>query len=198
MQQRETATKRLADVIQVIRLGRKTGTLTVERGRGPTYEEGNITFVNGQVMKANVGGLNGQPALAHLNMWGECLFAFVEQSMNKIPSVSPAQTPSTPLPNISSQNTPAANVRGRERNTESITEPLNEYMPTGGAPRRMQSIEEGLARLDQMGFSRAYRRLLLLIDGRRTIAELVRLVGHNAEEVARQLDELEQAGFIQQ
>ncbi|TMC61826.1 MAG: DUF4388 domain-containing protein, partial [Chloroflexota bacterium] len=46
--QRETATDRLSNVIQVIQLGKKSGLLTVERGEGITFEEGAITFVNGQ------------------------------------------------------------------------------------------------------------------------------------------------------
>ncbi|HKF38536.1 MAG TPA: DUF4388 domain-containing protein, partial [Ktedonobacteraceae bacterium] len=57
--QRETTTDRLADVIEVAQLGQKTGLLTVERGNGITFEEGSITFVDGQVTEASAGGRNG-------------------------------------------------------------------------------------------------------------------------------------------
>ena len=39
-QQPTTLTDRLANVIQVIQLGRKTGTLTVERSNGNSLEQG--------------------------------------------------------------------------------------------------------------------------------------------------------------
>ncbi|TMB84035.1 MAG: DUF4388 domain-containing protein, partial [Chloroflexi bacterium] len=57
--QRETATDRLSNVIQVIQLGKKSGLLTVERGEGITFEEGAITFVNGQAREAQVGKYTG-------------------------------------------------------------------------------------------------------------------------------------------
>jgi hypothetical protein len=188
MQQRETATDRLADVINVIRLGRRTGMLTVERGQGTTFEEGSILFANGQIVQANVGILSGQEALAWLSAWGNCMFAFIEQPTNSFPALtSPSYTPSS--------NTPHARFGEQTRNNSPTTESLAKFV--SGPPRRTKSIEEGLALLEQRGFSRTYRRLLLLIDGRRSIAELGRLVGHSEEEVARQLDELERAGFIQ-
>ncbi len=59
--QRETATDRLADVIEVAQLGQKTGLLTVERGNGITLEEGSITFVDGQVTEASAGGVRLHP-----------------------------------------------------------------------------------------------------------------------------------------
>lgn len=194
LQQRETATDRLADVIQVIRLGRRTGILTVERGRDTTFEEGNITFVNGQVRQANVEMLRGQEALAWLNTWGECRFAFIEQAAHESPSTPAPKMPFASLPSMP-DNT---RLRGQTQGDGNTVGSLKGLAPTGGIPRRTKSIEEGLVLLEQKGFSRTYRRLLLLIDGRRSIAELVRLVGHSAEEVARQLDELERAGFIQQ
>ncbi len=191
MQQRETATDRLADVINVIRLGRRTGMLTVERGQGTTFEEGSILFANGQIVQANVGILSGQEALAWLSAWGDCMFAFIEQSTSSFPAFTTPQASYKP-----SLNTPNAQLRGQLHNNSPMTESVERFV--SGPPRRTTSIEEGLALLEQRGFSRTYRRLLLLIDGRRSITELGRLVGHSAEEVARQLDELERAGFIQQ
>ena len=52
--------------------------------------------------------------------------------------------------------------------------------------------------MDVMGFSRTHRRLLLLVDGQRSVPELIRLVGRSSEEVFQQLSELERAGFIHQ
>ncbi|WP_376794784.1 DUF4388 domain-containing protein [Thermogemmatispora sp.] len=76
-QQRQTVTNRLADVIEVVQLGRKTGLLTVERGEGSALEEGAITFVNGQPVQARLGPHSGADALRRLKLWGPCRFAFV-------------------------------------------------------------------------------------------------------------------------
>jgi DNA-binding HxlR family transcriptional regulator len=191
MQQRETATDRLADVIQVIRLGRKTGVLTVERGQGTTFEEGNIVFANGQIVQASVGSLNGKGALAWLSAWGNCMFTFIEQPVNNTPTPTTAST-SYPF----SLNTSSSQTEKQTHNNSPTME-SSEQRVVSDPPRRTKSIEEGLALLEQRGFSRVYRRLLLLIDGRRSIVELGRLVGQSVEEVTRQLDELERAGFIQ-
>lgn len=181
MQQRETATDRLADVIQVIQLGRRTGTLTVERGRDNTFEEGTITFVNGQVMQASVGSRRGQAALSWLTMWRSCLFTFITSQTDGI----------APLHNPSIGVRPQQNSNGNGR-----TQRLDTSTPTGKAPYRIKPVEEVLPIMEMMGFSRAHRRLLLLIDGQRSVTELVRLVGRSGEEVFQQLDELERAGFI--
>jgi hypothetical protein len=71
-QQNATITNSLANVIQVIQLGRKSGVLTVERGEGTTFEEGVITFVNGQAVDALTELANGPDALRWLGSWGTC------------------------------------------------------------------------------------------------------------------------------
>ena len=51
--------------------------------------------------------------------------------------------------------------------------------------------------IEQMGLSRTHRRLFLLIDGGRTVKELIRLMAHEPEAVQRLLQDLERAGVIQ-
>lgn len=63
LQRRGTTTDRLANVIQVIQLGRKTGILSVKRGEGGTREEGTITFIQGHITQAYAGQRRGQAAL---------------------------------------------------------------------------------------------------------------------------------------
>jgi hypothetical protein len=74
-QPRETTTNNLADVIQVIQIGHRTGTLTVERGENSTFEEGMIVFVNGQIIDAKCGQQNGPVALGWLTTWTTCRFS---------------------------------------------------------------------------------------------------------------------------
>src|SRR5689334_11176287 len=94
-QQPTTLTDRLANVIQVIQLGRKTGILTVERSTGGSLEHGTVQFVNGLMTQASAHQLNGLPAFQWLNTWGACHFTFTPSDLGdtttKLPSVRPAQ-----------------------------------------------------------------------------------------------------------
>src|SRR5260370_8249834 len=75
-QQPATSTDRLANVIEVIQLGRKTGILTTERNAGTMLEQGMIIFVKGQVTQASAGQYTGFSAFSVLKTWGACRFAF--------------------------------------------------------------------------------------------------------------------------
>ena len=87
-QQKETITNSLANVIQVIQLGWKSGVLIVERGEGATFEEGMITFVNGQAVEALTASFNGQNALRWLGSWETCRYAFIPTPTSEIPAIS--------------------------------------------------------------------------------------------------------------
>ena len=65
-------------------------------------------------------------------------------------------------------------------------------------PQRLQAGEAALHHPDATGLPRAHRRLLLLIKGQRNCDDLARLMSRNSDEVQALLDDLEQAGFIQQ
>jgi hypothetical protein len=70
------ATNRLANVIQLITLGRQTGILRVYRGQGGSREAGQIQFVDGQPAAGLLGELIGNAAIRVLSNWGECFYAF--------------------------------------------------------------------------------------------------------------------------
>jgi predicted transcriptional regulator len=65
-------------------------------------------------------------------------------------------------------------------------------------PYTIRPYNEALAWIERMGLSRAHKQLFLLIDGCRSITELVRLTGRGQEEVSALLRELESAGLIRQ
>jgi Domain of unknown function (DUF4388) len=204
--QRETATDRLSNVIQVIQLGRKSGLLTVERGTGSTFEEGTITFVNGEATDAQVGKYTAKEAFYWLNSWGPSRFAFIP--------AAPAERPSTARSAITGKlsdttaRLPAQMPvrRGQLQPTKYRSEGgavsrLREHSPARpeiwAVPYRTRQVEEALHLIDQMGLSRVHWRLFLLIDGYRSTQELVRLLGREQGEVQRLLNDLEQAGVIQ-
>jgi Domain of unknown function (DUF4388) len=202
-QQKETITNSLTDVIQVIQLGRKSGVLTVERGNGETFEEGMITFVNGQAVEAQTTVLNGQNALRLLGSWGACRFAFIPTPIPEIPSIpAPVSTPvferrmtdtgTHPRIPIS----PLRESAARRQASNGRTGQVISFIPATIVPHLVISLEESLRRVDQLGLSRLHRRLLLLVDGQRNVAEIVRLIGPTQYEVQRLLADLEHAEII--
>lgn len=213
-QQPKTETDRLANVIQVLQLGQKTGRLVVERNAGPQFEQGIITFVNGQVVQASVNQQEGPDALNWLKSWGACRFTFTpdQRSGNtgRMPTLAPQpQTPPTwgapgygrattsPLPTPSSG--PLYPQQDLYTRTTGNLGGIRQRTPTAwlATPYRTRHIEEGMRLIEQMGLSRTHRRLFLLIDGGRTVKELIRLMAHEPEAVQRLLQDLERAGVIQ-
>ncbi|HLZ58887.1 MAG TPA: DUF4388 domain-containing protein [Ktedonosporobacter sp.] len=186
-------TDSLADIIQLIQLGSRSGTLTVERGLDQRVEEGYIVFASGRVVEARVGQYTGSAAYNYLNAWGTCRFSFVSGASVPQQSTRPAS---------SGYGTPAANTF-----THTTTSPLQQNSEvTPYSQRSTQSLfpmrlHAGEAMLQQSGgaqLPRNHRRLLLLINGQRSVGELARLMARNLEEVQALLNELERSGLIQQ
>jgi hypothetical protein len=246
-QQRDTATDRLLNVIQVIQLGRKSGLLSVERGEGIQFEEGMIMFVNGQATQASVGQRTGLEAFNRLSTWNACLFSFIASSTTASGALSttPAipNTPSSTFTDTNSYSHAQQGTNGRLRAQQSTNGRLQAQQGTNGrlqaqqstngrlqaqqpalhrqaefpqvaeerernrstqapgsdstGPNRTRRLEDGLRLIEQAGFTRAHRRLFLLIDGSRSTAELVRLMGREQHEVRILLNQLEEAGLIQ-
>jgi hypothetical protein len=92
---RVTATDRLANVIEVVELGQRTGLLSAERGSGSVLEEGEIYFASGRVIYAALAGLRGREALAVLSRWGPCRFSFERDALRPAPNIVGTQ-PSMP------------------------------------------------------------------------------------------------------
>ncbi|HKF35617.1 MAG TPA: DUF4388 domain-containing protein [Ktedonobacteraceae bacterium] len=202
-QQKETITNSLADVIQVLQLSRKSGVLAVERGEGKTFEEGMITFVNGQAVEAQTAAFNGQNALRWLDSWGSCRFAFIPTPTSEIPSV-PALV-STPAFAQQMRDTgthpripisPLRESAARRQASNGKTGQVISFIPASVVPHLVIPLEESLRRVDQLGLSRQHRRLLLLVDGRRNVIEMVRLIGRTQYEVQKLLADLEQVEII--
>jgi hypothetical protein len=163
-------------------------------------ESGEIAFVQGQVTQASSGPMNGWQALNWLKAWGACRFTFTpevaEYSIQPQPASLSRQL-TQPLNALHpSQSMPSGATWSREG---AITGELPvSSSATASTPRRLQVGEEMLHLLEQAGLSRLHRRIFLLIDGKRSSAELIRLIGRSQDEVQRLLDDLERIGIIQQ
>jgi hypothetical protein len=183
MKPRGTVTNKLADVLQMLQLARRTGLLEIERaGAGNVIEQGTIKFHNGQITDASFGPYTGAAALDILSKWNTCYFAF---HVSTAPgNVAPLNTP-LPRP-------PITNGLGREPTTGPLPRPVP------GASYRVYSVEEALPHFSTRGLTRVHRQLFLLIDGQRTVQELARLTRRSPGEVEALLADLERTGFIRQ
>jgi len=201
--QKETITNSLANVIQVIQLGWKSGVLIVERGEGATFEEGMITFVNGQAVEALTAFFNGQDALRWLGSWGTCRYAFIPTQTSEIPSIpAPVSTPAFEQGMTDTKTHPRIPISplresaARRQASNGRTGQVNSLMPASTVPHLVKSIEESLHHVEPLRLSRQHRRLLLLVDGQRNIADMVRLIGRTQYEIQQLLVDLEQAEII--
>lgn len=190
--QRETQTDSLADIIQILQLGYRSGTLTVERGENGAMEEGYLVFVNGKVVDARAGQYIGIAAFNYLKSWKSCRFSLSESSTEPLAPASPQQT-------YSPGNPPPGGVPpGRTTTPLPPSLPANFVGPGARGPLRLQAGEFALQHPDSSHLQRTHRRLLLLINGQRRLDELARLMARSPDEVRILLNELEQAGLIRQ
>jgi hypothetical protein len=201
--QRETMTDSLSDIIHVIRLGGKSGTLTVERGEAKTLEEGFIVFADGRILEAKAGQSSGLQAFNYLNTWTLCRFSFLDHAA---PDVTMSYQPTSFLPSGEKFSRGDVSVPKRGQFAmPSFTQQDNDmYTDNGGLvtafllPSRSRAGEIALQQPERVHISRLQKRLLLLINGQRNLNELARLITRSPEETQVLLEELERAGFVKQ
>lgn len=211
----EMTTARLVHIISSVQRGRGSGVLTAWRGEGILLEEGSIVFANGQVVQASAGRRRGSEALNWLSTWENCHFSFVpaggEAEVN-LPPLSTQDRSTGPLafrppanmtnPSSSVPQTPppapfeeqkAPRIAGaRERSGEKG--PVD--IPVSAVPYPMLQLEAALRLIEQYGLSRAHRQLFYLVDGRRSIVDLARLMSKGGSEISELLRDLERVHVI--
>ena len=216
-QQKEVMTDRLVSVISSIQRERRSGVLTVKRGEGIFLEEGTIVFANGQISQANVGRLRDSAARNWLSTWESCRFLFVptssesgvHDSQASLPAQGRATSPSMlgPPPHITNTKGPdpqtpmPSSLEGQEGSglagdRETIGKNGRVDTPASAAPYPTLQHDAALRLIEQQGLSRVHRQLFYLIDGRRSIVDLVRLTGKRGSELYKLLGDLERAQVI--
>jgi hypothetical protein len=63
-------------------------------------------------------------------------------------------------------------------------------------PYRTQLPESALRVIERTGLSRTHRHLFLLVDGRRSMTELTRLIGKREQDLVELLDDLQRASLV--
>src|SRR5436305_1468481 len=74
---RDNAAESLADVLELVRMRRQSGLLSVERMQANRFEEGEIYFQAGQPTYAHTGQFLGQEALLRMISWRQVYFTFL-------------------------------------------------------------------------------------------------------------------------
>lgn len=215
MPQYEMTTERLVGIIHSIKLEQKSGVLTARRGEDGMLEEGTVVFVNGRMTQASVGRRSGSAALNWLCTWGHCRYIF-------LPSTAEAAQPDSSLSAFPDGHelTATNHLMGTQRGPDTgpvnelstlslpVTPPPQAYVVKSGAesrvapakyrivPRSIKPLQEVLRLIDQRRLSRSHRQLFLLINGQRTLEELMHLVGKDQFEIHALLRDLEDLGVI--
>ena len=176
MKMRGTATEKLADVIQMLLLVKRTGMLTVQRENSRLLEEGSLFIQSGQIADARVENLRGADALKKLNTWTKCYFVFQEMSAA---TASPFAPLDSTMPEYAQQS--RALLPG-----------------TGFAviPARTAQFQSRLPDFEALGVSRTHRQLFLLADGQRSVEVLAKLLGRRPQEVLLLLGDLENLDLL--
>lgn len=192
-QRRVTSTNQLSTVIDALQVGEKTGVLTVERGEGETFEEGMIVFVKGQVVSAAIGPYRGRDASTKLSSWQACRFSFA----STLPGQAEAEPGGEAAP--AKTNVTAKHLQGAAGGVQQQFPPAPDHLSRQPylVAYTQESLGSLLRALDRQGFSRAHRRLFLLIDGRRSIRELAALINRTPDDTMSLLADLGRAGFIE-
>jgi hypothetical protein len=216
-QQQELLTDSLVSVISSIQSERRSGVLIAKRGEGIFLEEGTIVFVNGQITEARAGRLRDSAARNLLSTWESCRLLFVQTSseagVNGSPPTLPARGRATGPPALGPpvhmtdtrrpdpQTAMPSSLKGRggpqeASEGEGFGEKGRGATPAARAPYPIQHLEAALRLIEQQGLSRVHRQLFYLIDGRRSIVDLVRLTGKRGSELYQLLGDLERAHVI--
>jgi hypothetical protein len=192
-QQQGKIVDKLVELIQMLQLRRETGQLTARHGNASAAEEGIIVFVSGKVTEARVGRRSGSEALNKLTGWENCLCWFV-------PAMEVATRPHASVPlnegpekfMLANPPPPVLSHTSGEAHKENSWTPD----PHPEAPYRVSPLQSALIKIERLGLSRAHRHLFLLIDGKRPVSDLIRLIGREEDEVYLLLQDLEQAVLI--
>jgi hypothetical protein len=204
---RDNLAEALNDVLELVRARRQTGLLSIERLHDGRYEEGEVYVQFGQPVYAQTGSLTGQEALTKLLSWRQIYFVFLPDVVRVTGnSSSVARTngkgASPTARTITSPGLPAmgGNSFSQTGAPESGPLPAQPVPQTASTtpglewivPRKAGSNRDVM----ELPLTRPQRSIYLLIDGRRTVADLARCTRKSMQEVERLLSELRERGLI--
>jgi len=223
---RDNAAESLSDVLELVRIRRQSGSLSVERFQGGRFEEGEVYFQGGQPTYAHTGNMSGQEALTWMLNWHQVFFTFIVENQDTaatitsgIPAnpgnalatnVPTASFPATPPGGSANRNvpTPASilpQINSRERprsvNEAEKSSKLGEHSGGGvtGTPGLEWLVPQKVGKerdVLSLPLTRPQRSIYLLVNGRRTISDLSRCTRKSMQEIELLLSELREQDLI--
>lgn len=192
--------ERLDDVLESARVRQQTGKLTIEHAQGGRVELGELYLQAGQPVYARVGQLIGQDALNWLLRWRNIYFTIAAEDSSEpagtlaARDAASAVAVSSPQPQYPSLNGNSSTERASERGTGSWNNSPRTSRPGAEllVPQK-RGVERDVLSLP---LTRRQRFIYLLVDGRRTIADLSRCAGKNIQDVELILGELQEQGLV--
>jgi hypothetical protein len=193
----------LAKIIQTLSSGGLSGRLLARREYDIGLEEGEIFFNKGKIVDAKATYLVGAEALDWMKTWQDCTFSFhPSKESQHIPILPPAVLSDA----AKARNTTGLNqdppvkkplgVRRQKSDTSKLVVVLQETLSPEAVPYRRQANDKALQLLKEAACSRIHRHIFLLVDGHRSVSDLMRLIGRDKDEVVKLLRDLEKLDVI--
>ncbi len=192
----------LNEVLELARLRRQNGMLTLEHKQGGRVEEGEVLLQAGQPIYARVGQLVGQDALNWLLRWHNFYFSVDTEESRQAAGAPPAAKSENPVA------VPASQSQRSPLNGGNVSEPVSERVPDKGKnPPPLSSYGPGIEWLVPqkrgverevlaLPLTRRQRYIYFLVDGRRTVSDLSRCTGKDIQEIELILNELQGQGLV--
>ena len=111
---RDNTAENLADVLELVRMRKQSGLLSVERIQASRFEEGEIYLQAGQPTYAHTGQLLGQEALLRMLSWRQVYFIFLADQPR----------PPVNIPSVFGANDNMAIAANSSRNSQGSNPPL--------------------------------------------------------------------------
>jgi hypothetical protein len=193
----------LAEIIQTLSSGGMSGRLLARRERDMRLEEGEILFTKGKIVDAKAAYRVGIEALDWMRTWQDCAFSFRPSKESQHISILPPTAPNdvanakstTGFNQVSPVKKPLG-VRRQKSDTSSLVAVQPETLLPEAVPYRTQADDKALQLLKKGACSRIHRHIFLLVDGHRSVSDLMRLIGRDKDEVVKLLRYLEKLDII--
>lgn len=217
---RDNAAESLGDVLELVRIRRQSGSLSVERFQDGRFEEGEIHFQGGQPTYAHAGQITGQGALTRMLSWRQVFFSFIFEEPHTSATISSALSANSsktiptallptkyPLPNTSGKlpltasGLPPVSSRETPKNVRDFNNSFASADPNNvpGTPGLEWLVPQKLGNdraVLSLPLTRLQRSIYMLVDGRRTISDLSRCTRKSIQEIEWLLSELRERGLI--
>jgi hypothetical protein len=191
LKKRNNPAERLRDVLELVYARRYSGLLSAERFSAGHFEEGEIYFEFGRPIYARCGSRTERGAFAWLSSWRQIYFSFERDAPH--PVIGTTLDGSAFVPNYPEQ-----------RMQSVLPFPYNKQLPVNISSNiPFSGLEQMVPHkrvIDRnvlaLPLTRVQRAAYLLVDGRRTIADLARCMGKNVQEIRQLLSELQEQDLI--